>query len=257
MFTEETSIYVTVLVGVATLSIFLLYFVYTMLRQFQLKRKLENKLMRTEIETLESERTRIARDMHDEFAPVLASIKLQLSSMRAKETREAQILEHANDQLNKLLSTVRTIANELAPPALRYQTLRTAIIELAASLSGHITVLTEISPELSIEDKIIEAHLYKMIQELMHNVIRHAEAKTILILIQQKPRSVYIRFEDDGKGFDVSTIIANQKGRGLSNIQHRAAVINGELQINSCPGKGTIYSINIPTTWSNQKLKLS
>lgn len=203
--------------------------------------------MQSMIEGQEIERERIAKDLHDSLGGLLSTIKLQFDSVGSKNSGIRFVKEYvkANKLLDTAVSEVRTISHNLQPGALMNLGLVPAINDLINRFDG------ENYPEIDFQyyglpeklDNMVALSIYRIIQELFHNAIKHSNANEILLQINKVNDEIIIQFEDDGIGFDIKTM--NKKGMGLENIQSRINYLKGSLELDSSPGKGTSYLIHL------------
>lgn len=213
----------------------------------------EKKLITSEsiIKGQEDERKRLARDLHDGLGGILSSAKhafsnagmTDLNSHRGNSSYEngLAILDHSIREL-------RRIAHNMMPEALVKFGLNTAIQDLCESTNKTSSInLTYQSFDLQDGDvsKTKVSAIYRIIQELVNNIIRHAEAKNALVQFIKRHDTLSITVEDDGKGFDPNTA-RQQKGIGFLTMQTRIAYMNGTFDIQTSEGKGTSIHIEIP-----------
>jgi signal transduction histidine kinase len=192
----------------------------------------------------EEERSRLAKDLHDGLGGLLSGVKLQLGAMRG-----SLVLNEANTisfdrTLNKLdesISEMRRVAHNMMPEALLKLGLKQAVYDYCESLSHDqpFAIKCEVHGFEARTNSSSEMVLYRMVQELLNNAVKHSGASVILVqLIRQEDGAVTITVEDNGKGFDtVNTDIL--KSAGVRNIQSRVKYLNGTMDIKSSPGKGT------------------
>lgn len=189
----------------------------------------------------ERERRRVAGDLHDGLGGLLAGVKMNLTGMAAEtQTRD---LIRVVDQIDHSISELRRIARNMMPEALLKFGLETALRECCESLMTetvnirfqHYGITSDIPHEKQLT-------IYRVVQELLTNAIKHASASEILLQCSQNNDTFFITLEDNGKGFDTSAI-RSFKGIGLSNVKNRVDYLSGKLEINSTVNEGT--SINI------------
>ena len=219
----------------------------------------------------ERERRRLARDLHDGLGGMLAGIKINLSeivfnSKKARDNQESHKAPHQLDtnhhqlarldhELNKIIrqldnsvKELRHIAHNLMPESLMRSGLEVALNDLCESVATEKTkVVFQMMNISSTIPKQTQILLYRIVQELLTNVLKHAGASEVFVQCSQSEEFFYITVEDDGAGFD-KTSPDNQKGIGLENIRNRVDFLKGKLEIESDPGKGTIVNIEINVT---------
>jgi len=198
----------------------------------------------------EAERTRLASDLHNGLGGLLSGIKINLSSMKenAVLTHEnVTAFNHALSLLDTSISELRRIAHNLMPETLNHYGLRTAIEDFCNQVapSG--------KPDLSFQffgDEIrytreLELTMYRVIQELVNNALKHSDATAINIQLFCESNRLSAQVTDNGKGFDTSSGGNEAKGKGFENIRDRITALNGRLEIWSQPGQGTEISVEI------------
>lgn len=212
----------------------------------QLKQAIQLTAMQSMLEGQEQEQARIARDLHDSLGGLLSSTKHQfelLSPLFLKNKKEDNFTQ-IHGSLKESLQEVRTIAHSMQPPALAAFGLIPALKDLINRYNTPDDLIVfqyfNIPDNL---DKDSNLHLYRIIQELLTNAIKYAEANQILVQVNANENDISVLVEDDGKGFD---LIATSKGMGLKNIEARAKIIQAELDIDSQIAMGTTVHILVP-----------
>ncbi|MBA2612753.1 MAG: sensor histidine kinase [Bacteroidetes bacterium] len=213
----------------------------------------EKKLLVSEsmIKGQEEERKRLAKDLHDGLGGILSSAKYSFSNMKNNliiSEENASAFENGLSILDKSIRELRRVAHNMMPEALVKFGLNTALKDFCESINKNSSLqLTYQSYDFKDEDvsqnKI--STIYRIIQELVNNIIKHAEAKTALVQFVKTNDTLSITVEDDGKGFEI-VILRNNSGIGYLNLYSRVAYINGKIDIQTAPGKGTSVNIEIP-----------
>ena len=198
-------------------------------------------------ESQENERTRIARDLHDGLGQILAGIKLNFSSFEQDiSTVNSEKKEMYNNTLkliDEVCTEVRSISHQMIPKTLLIAGLKDAIEELIEKYFKNSGIVFDITIHgLNINNKTIEIQLYRIVQEILSNVIKHAQAKQVLISIVQYNSDITLIVEDDGIGI---TDIRKKNGIGLFNITSRVNSMNGNFTIEKGINKGTIVTVEI------------
>ncbi|UII19634.1 sensor histidine kinase [Fulvivirga ligni] len=191
----------------------------------------------------EIERSRLAKEMHDGLGPLLTSMRLRIQSLYLPEGNEAELLT----LLDQTITEVRRMSNHLMPSVLEDFGLGEAIANLTLflqNMSGiKIQYKDDLTDALSIPDDISVA-LYRIAQETLNNVVKHAQATEIRLSVTQFDDYVSFYVEDNGNGFDINK---KYSGHGLLNIKDRVAILKGTMHLNSNT-QGTIIEIEIPLT---------
>lgn len=251
---------------VLLLGLFVLGFYYRQRQKLAKKneliaqQKIEGLLNESEIKTYnamidgqEEERKRIATDLHDRLGSMLATVKLLFSSLdnkidKAQEENTKQY-EKANTLLDEACSEVRRISHNLSTGMVMSFGLVPALKELCESIdqSGLIKCKLMVYGIDGRLDQSVETGLYRIVQELFSNILKHAKAKNVTVQLNQSEGSVNLTVEDDGVGFYVEEK-KKSGGLGLKNLETRAAKLHGVYYVDSHPGKGTISIVEIPIT---------
>ncbi|MBV7529239.1 sensor histidine kinase [Chitinophaga sp. sic0106] len=193
----------------------------------------------------EQERRRLARDLHDGLGGMIAGARINLSAhMKSSDVQVAAPLEKITQQLDKSVTELRRIAHNMMPATLLEQSLEAAINDLCESMMNDHTRITFQAIHLSdhplAED--IQLHIYRIIQELLNNAVRHGNAKNIMLQCSIDEGKCFITAEDDGKGFDITN---GSKGIGLNNIRNRVGFMKGNIDIDSRINQGTTVNIEL------------
>lgn len=211
----------------------------------------------TMVEVQEKERNRIARDLHDRLGGMLSMVKLHFKSVEdeIKKLQEKNVnqYEKANSLLDEACDEVRKVAHDMTSGVLMNFGLIPALNDLKTRVESTGQMKIELV-DIGLENRLAfdyEINIYRIIQELLSNALRHSEASEITIQLFKKNNSLNILVEDNGVGFD-SDKTSNNRGMGLDNIQKRIDKFEGEMSIDSGKGGGTTISIDITI---NQKEK--
>ena len=200
--------------------------------------------IRSMLEGQEKERARIARDLHDGLGNLLSTLKVRVESI---EGAEENGLGEASEMIDEACSEVRKISHEMMPQALKSLGLKKALADLVLKMESthglHLSFQTY-GAEKELDDNT-NVMVFRMVQELFNNVLKHAEATEVLLQLTYGEDWFNITVEDNGKGFELGKQASDQ-GMGLQSIAFRTEYIGGEYTIDSRPGMGTSVSINIP-----------
>lgn len=209
-----------------------------------------NAALRRLNQALEQEARRIAHALHDEAGQLLTSVHLALKEVGRDLSPAARgRLQEVRRLLDRIEDQLRRLSHELRPVILDDLGLVPALKFLAEGVS--MRTGTSITVDASIDGRLpalIEATLYRSVQEALTNVTRHAQARGVTIHLQQAPQEIRCSIRDDGIGFDVPAVLARpgERGLGLIGIQERIKTLGGTHQIASAPGQGTELVIMIP-----------
>jgi two-component system, NarL family, sensor kinase len=251
---QKNTLNYILLAGVAALLLisFLSY------RTYRQKRKLqEQKISELEKEKLllatqsllkgqEDERSRLAKDLHDGLGGLLSGVKLQLGAMKGNlilSEEHGRIFNNALGKLDESISEMRRVAHNMMPEALMKLGLQQALQDYCDGLSASqsFTINSEFHGLEKRMDPSTEVVLYRIVQELLNNAVKHSGASVILAQVMRHDNSLTITVEDNGRGFEKETVL---QGAGLKNIRSRVDYLKGQLDIQTTPGKGTSVHID-------------
>ncbi len=244
---SQTSIFIAVLITCSILVIVITYFIITIIRQHRKNIELYKSKIRAEITATEKERTRIAHDLHDELGPLLSSIKLRINNLEVASPEDADDMNKVNQGIDNIILQMRSISNDLMPGKLERKGLVAAMKESIDTMikpEGLVIHFTEKNISELSKDKSV--HLYRILQEIIHNTIKHAKAKKLKIQLMEKDKTLIVLSEDDGIGFDYNSIIKQSSGLGLRSLLSRTEILGGEMFVESHKGKGTRFIFEIP-----------
>lgn len=247
------------LIGASTL--FLLLFFLFVLFYFKVKQKQNELLLKeqrteseykqlilnTQLEIQEQTLNTVSQEIHDNIGQVLGLVKLNLNNLLIKDPGNPK-LTTTKDLVGKAINDLRSLTRSLHSD-------RIADLGLAEAIAQELSTLQntgQFTTDLQIEGNIYrlptqqEMVFFRMVQESLHNAIKHSEAQDIMVILNYAPSLFSLTIKDNGKGFDHSLLNATQKGIGLKSMQNRANLIGASFFIDSLPSKGTTITITIP-----------
>lgn len=203
----------------------------------------ELNLIKATMEGQDKERQRLARELHDSIGGNLASIKLQLSNTFKSENQRVNIIK----QVDETYHQIRDFSHNLTPKKFQKNPITVLINEYINNVSNGSKPDISFHPypenEIDNIEPYLTEELFKILQELLTNSLKHAKASSIDIYINKSDETVQLLFEDNGIGFDTDKI---PEGIGFQNIKNRLNTLSGTLFIDSMPGRGTVVTIEIP-----------
>lgn len=200
----------------------------------------------------EQERTRLAKDLHDGLGGMLSGIKYSLNTMKENlimTPDNAQAFARSMDMLDSSIQEMRRVAHNMMPETLVKFGLDVALKDFCNGItnSGALNVQYQSLQMEGIDiDPTTSITLYRIVQELINNTIKHASARNAIVQISRTDGRLNLEVEDDGNGFDTA-ILEKAKGIGWSNIQNRIAYLKGKFDVHSDIGKGTFIQIELDT----------
>ena len=223
------------------------------------KSRRETEIMHRLVEAQEAERNRIARDLHDHLGQRMTALRMRLEGL----TEKAADVPSLSDAIGEVQNAARHIDRdigflswELRPIELDNFGLEDALSSFVREWSSQYGIAAEFHTNnvRLVDDPdstraVVETNLYRIVQEALNNVLKHAEAQNVNVLLQHRGNKIILIIEDNGLGFEQEVHITNGEkpsGLGLIGMHERAALLNGTLEIDSRPGKGTTVLATIP-----------
>ena len=256
----QTDVILFLIAGMLTLSLLaggvVLFFVIyqrKMLRQQLILKEFEaahqEKLLQTNIEQMEIERTRIAKDLHDEIGSIFSTLKLKINQIGLDSPKlDAELKEQSGEIISAGIKSVRRISHDLLPPGLEIFGLSDTLEEYCAKMNApgifeaHFHVTEDFNQRLPVKT---ELDLYRIVQELTNNTIKHSKANRIDIYLKHQDNCIILLYTDDGTGFD-PVLLEKGKGLGMRSMEARARRFNGEIKWETSPDQGMKVSISAP-----------
>jgi len=195
----------------------------------------------------ELERSRMAKDLHDGLGGMLSGVKLSLGAMKGNiilSEDNTRLFAKVLDQLDHSIREMRRVAHNMMPEALVKLGLQQAIQDYCDGLNESIQLHFKVQFH-GLETRLeaaTEIVVYRIVQELLNNVVKHANATVVLVQIMRHGNNLNITIEDNGKSFEMSR---SNKGDGLNNVRSRVDYQKGQLDIQSVPGNGTSIHIDL------------
>ncbi|TAL62474.1 MAG: tetratricopeptide repeat protein, partial [Bacteroidetes bacterium] len=203
------------------------------------------------VDAEEKERRRIAQELHDGLGQLLSIVKLNVSALENLMDEESKTpFINSLSLLDTACDEVRSISHNMMPSVLIRLGLLSALRELVRKIneSKQLTVNMEADFNDRLSDSA-EIAIYRIVQEVLNNIIKHAHAKTVAVTLHKSGEDFFIEISDDGRGFDTS-LIEKSEGIGWKNIYSRAAIMNGTVDITSAPLQGMRLKIIFPKLFS-------
>lgn len=236
-----------------TIILFMVFYQKRMIQEQYNRQKLEleyqQKMMDAALESQETERKRIAGDLHDSVGGMLSAVRVGITTL-ARQLPNPQALEQQKHMIDETLDTLRSISRDLMPSTLEKFGLVHAMRELCEQL--HKTTLMPVTfSEHGQFERLTpkkELMVFRIAQELTNNVVKHAHASSINVILSGSPNLEMV-VEDDGVGFDPEVQRSDRKfgkGLGLFNIENRARLLNGKIEYDKTREKGSRVILTMP-----------
>lgn len=211
------------------------------------KLKKQQEITDAVITAQEKERSFLAEELHDNINQILATSKLYMDLAIAADSLRKDLMTDSRNFIMTAMEEIRKLSKSLLPPSLGQTSLQGALSELIEDIQ-QVNKLHFIKEWEGFDESLLNEKLslviFRIVQEQLSNIFKHAKAKTVLISLKQEAGNLQLRIKDDGNGFDINE---KRKGIGLKNIVSRADLFYGEVIINSQPGKGCELIVNFKT----------
>lgn len=246
---QEKRIYTAIIIAVVVFATIIVYFFVSMIRQHRRNIRMQREARMIELNAQENERKRMANDLHDELSPVLTAIKMGINNVQPINDEDAARLEKAHGYIDSLSKRMREISFNLMPAALIRKGLFKALEELASFINKNnkMQVTLFVPPvEKNLLTEEASINIYRIVQEIVHNTLKHANATELKIQVTLENGNLYLCTIDNGVGFDYDGVIKEHSGLGIRSIEGRVDLLAGDIDVQSKPGKGTAFTIQIP-----------
>jgi signal transduction histidine kinase len=194
----------------------------------------------------ELEKERLSRELHDGLGQMFIALKLKLEAVDEGSEINMKLIEDFKNYLNDTIDEIRRISNNLMPSVLKEFGLITAVRNLCKMLNslGKTNFSFETNLENDIADKKKKIYIYRIIQEISNNILKHSDANNASITLNNS-KQIKLIIMDNGKGFSIDAALKSS-GNGIYNMKERVLALKGEIHIETSSGNGTLIEINIP-----------
>ena len=244
---KESSLYTSILITAVVLGSILIYFFISIIRQQRRNVQMHKKYILGEITQIEKERARIAADLHDELGPLLSAVKMKINSFDLSDREDKIQIEKTNDHIDDVLKRIREISFDLMPNSLLRKGLSPAVKEFVDYLNNNTKIkfycAFENDLKLSEQNSV---NLYRIIQEIIHNTIKHSGATELHIELKIIKNNIHVAIADNGVGFDYEAESKDAIGFGLRSLLRRTEIMGGQMFLESKKDLGTTYTFEIP-----------
>jgi two-component system sensor histidine kinase UhpB len=191
----------------------------------------------------EAVRKKLGEELHDNINQLLGVVKLYIQHALVNPAMRQELLRKSSAYIANTIEEIRNLSRTLLPPALHEEGLLESLYQLAEDIRQAKDISIEIAHEGFDEEQVPENKrlvIYRIIQEQLNNVLKHANAGSVVVTLKQCKSHVHLTIQDNGCGFAVET---HKPGMGLNNIRNRIEVFNGRMEIVSDPGKGCVLDV--------------
>jgi two-component system, NarL family, sensor kinase len=245
---------VAMLLMAGSIILFVLYYQKRMVQeQFkrqQMELEYQKKMMEAALESQENERRRVAGDLHDSIGAMLSTIRVSLTTYAKRNSADGESINESKKMLDDTIESVRRISRDLMPSTLEKFGLSQAVKEMCERFqsTAALPIIFEEPQDTPVFTKSRELMIFRIVQELLNNALKHAEASVIKVSFHNG-EGLEVIVEDNGKGFnaeDHKNDKSSGKGLGLFNIENRARLVGASVNFNASTVQGSKIIINIP-----------
>ncbi|HEV7890047.1 MAG TPA: chemotaxis protein CheB [Pyrinomonadaceae bacterium] len=231
-----------------------------MREEVRVRRRVERQrleLLRRVVTSQEDERRRISRELHDQLGQALTVLRLKLEALDKEAGKRSKLrgrIEELAELARRLDSDIDFLAWELRPTALDDLGLIVALSNFAQEWAKHFNVKVNFHSRGLGDARLaplVETNLYRIAQEALNNVSKHAGAANVAMLLERRDGHAVLIVEDDGRGFDPEEVTVNESGRGMGlvGMRERASLVGGSIEVESTPGEGTAVFARVPVNF--------
>lgn len=205
----------------------------------------QKKITRAVIKAQETERTKIGQELHDNVNQILATSRIYMNTaLASRVTGKETLIHEAIGLIDSAIEELRLLARNEITPQVKL-TLRELIQPLVDTLNSKRAIRTRFDYRVTVPsiDVDLKLNIYRIIQEQVSNILKHAQASRVDILLDSDEKFINVKVSDDGKGFDLA---GDRKGVGISNMINRIESFNGDFSLDSSPGRGCRLSVRFP-----------
>jgi signal transduction histidine kinase len=231
-----------------TLFVLMAYFLVMIFRFHRQIKAIRLERYGEDIDALEKDRERIAFELHDDFASSLGTLRMEVARLIPPGEKNYDKLPGIKQEIDNMVERMKDMAHEMMPRELIRRGLSKALELLVARIGISSGITIQYTNDISETDKKKSLHIYRIVQEVLNNVVKHSNATLVSFDIRTGRGKIRFTISDNGKGFNVKAVAAKASGAGLYNISARIQLMQGDMYITSAPNEGTTYEFEIPDT---------
>jgi len=240
-------LFYTVAITSILIAIVIIFFVISVIRYHKRYTQLQKERIQAQIMMQEQERKRIANDLHDSLGPMLSTVKLFISSITVNDETDRESIGKASGYIDEAISNLREISYNLLPGSLDRNGLEIVVNEYISRMGDRQPVKINFTvAKGTVIPKKAEIHLFRIIQEIIHNTIKHSGAKNLKLSIATRPDGLLLVSEDNGRGFDPEHTRETSGGLGLKSIDNRCQMLDADFKLISAKNQGCKMIIKVP-----------
>ncbi len=220
----------------------------SVIRDITERKRLEKELLNSVINTEEKERLNFSQELHDGLGPLLSAAKIYIQWLERPDTKADKntTIRDIDNLLDEAIHSIREISFKLSPHILQNYGLIEALEAFLLKIKNNYKINVELhAEEIPRISELVETIIYRILGECINNTLKHAGANNIRIYIEKTDNALFVFYSDDGCGFNVEEKLKDKQGLGLLNMRNRLNSINGKINFQSSPGKGTDIYIKV------------
>jgi signal transduction histidine kinase len=221
-------------------------------RSMQFRIDSANQQLHKEFQVMESERTRIAKDLHDDLGPLLSAVAMRMNCIQPSRDADYQHVHTMRQYLSDAIERLGIISYNLSPLAIERKGLQAALQEFfyyyRGSTEVEIEFVYEVKTALPPNDNL---QIYRIIQEIVHNGMKHSQASQIQVCLLETEGMLTLLYGDNGIGFDPDKAMKSG-GRGIGNVKSRIEMLGGKMTLDAAAGRGVEYTFQLPLWYANR-----
>lgn len=244
MDTQEKKIYTAIIIGGIVIGVVIYFFLLMILRFHRRQSNNQHKLILFELSLLEEERQRIAQDFHDSYGSLLLATRMAVAGTRGATPRDEELLQKVSGYIHTMSRNTRHIVYNLTPVMLLDKGLQEGLEHLFAHFQELYAIRFQLRFEIASRlPQVLNIHLFRMVQELINNAVKHSEASYVLVQFKEANRNVHLYYRDNGKGIAPRH---QTGGSGLKGLENRTQRMGGSMKLRTPKAGGTEYFFTIP-----------
>jgi signal transduction histidine kinase len=243
----QDKLFYTVVIVSILIAIVIVFFVISIIRYHKRYIQLQKERIQAQIMMQEQERKRIANDLHDSLGPMLSTVKLFMNSIVVNDETDQESLSKASGYIDETINNLREISYNLLPSSLDRNNLEMVVNEYISRMGSRqpMKITFSVTKDTVIPKKT-EIHLFRIIQEIVHNAIKHSGATSLKLTIASQPDGLFLISEDNGRGFNPDSVRSTSGGLGLKSIENRCQMLDADLKIITAKNEGCKMIIKVP-----------
>ncbi len=251
MGSEEASVYYALLIAGFMFFLVFVSFVVSIFKNRKKSLATYQKNTERDLKIIEREKKRIAADIHDGIGANVSAIKLLVDELLMSGQADGALKSKIALTIQRMSLSVKEVSGNMVPYALQREGLINALTELTKALfpGSVIKITTQFEFHETMVGEERAMHIYRIVHELLNNIVKHSKATAVHLSLLEQNRTLILHIKDNGVGFNQEKIKKSTQGLGLINISTRVILLKGNIYLNTSPGKGTEWIIELPLAY--------